>query len=217
MKVFIKYWWLLLLLLIVTLIFFMKFNEITPGTEWRNEPEKILAGMAAGLIVVGTLLDQFIAVFFRENEETQIKRRIVESRLYAYQEKRRMRRKDILREELNNRDGNRSETINRLEIESNALEASIIKEKEQISNLNTERTTYIQMVAFGIGLVLATAGIRTLTPFIVIPDEATGLNFKLLFFCDILFTAALLSGGTAGIHQFLDIIRDSWKRHGVTT
>ncbi|WP_163515039.1 hypothetical protein [Gelidibacter japonicus] len=69
------------------------------------------------------------------------------------------------------------------------------------------------MIAFGFGLILAITGITTLTDFIIMPNDSNMLlNHKILSYYDIIFTAAILSGGTSGIHQLSNVVKDSWMK-----
>ncbi|MBG6129519.1 hypothetical protein IWQ47_001178 [Aquimarina sp. EL_43] len=210
-----KYWWVLLMLVVVILIFFLNYDENhIKDFEWKNNPEKILGELAVGLLLVGALLDQFITVFFAENNDSQEIRKETETTLSFFRERRRIIRRDILQEQLTADTGARAANITRLNSELANSEGSIKRAEEIMTTVNSERTTYVRMVAFSIGLILAVTGIKTLTPFISMSSIESNISTKLLYFCDLLFTAALLSGGTTGISQFLKVIKDSWKRNG---
>ena len=75
--------------------------------------------------------------------------------------------------------------------------------------MDKERRGKIRRIAFVAGLVLALAGIRVLTPLIVLPAEVGDYTFGnwLISYSDMIFTACLLSGGTSGVNRFFSYIK----------
>ena len=65
------------------------------------------------------------------------------------------------------------------------------------------------------GLVLALADIRVLTPLIMLPTTGDGdpdlseytFGLWLISYCDMIFTACLLSGGTSGVNRFFGYVK----------
>lgn len=218
MKVLKNYWWLLLVLITVTLIFIINYKGIVEPLEWTGKPVEVLGKLAVKLIVVGALLDQFIAVFFPESEDVKMQRIQADAVLSNGREKKRILRREIIQERLNLRDDMKSEGFRALHLELDNAEQSIRNAEEILTEIYSNRIGFVRMVAFAFSLVLAVAGITVLTDFIAMPAPAeAGLNYKIVSYLDIILTAALLSGGTSGINQFFKVVKDSWKRNGNNT
>lgn len=199
-------------LVVVTLIFIINYKGNLDKFEWVEDPFETLGQLAVKLFVVGALLDQLISVFFPESAEDQSNRRHLEHALKINRTKQRVLRDEMLRDRLTNKENIR---VNLME-QMNETEMSVSQAETDMADLNTKRTAYVRRVAFAIGLVLAITGITVLTDFITnIPEDNIEFNDSLIYYLDIILTAALLSGGTSGINQFFRVLRDSWKNNGV--
>lgn len=213
MKIFKEYWWLLFILLAITAVFVLGYKGVMPDIEWTDKPLDILTGLFAKLLIVGALLDQFIALFFPQESLTVDKRQEAIIKLDHIKEKQESVKKEIFDVKLNyDKGSHQMSSLNNL----NSTLSTYITSKELVANeiekIDSERSKRIRMIAFGIGLILAITGITTLTDFIIMPnDSAMLLNHKILSYYDIIFTAALLSGGTSGIHQLFKVFKDSLK------
>nr|WP_299382254.1 hypothetical protein [Allomuricauda sp.] len=218
MEILKKYWWLFLVFIIVTLVFVIKYEGVLEPLVWTDKPFEVLGQLAVKLIVVGALLDQLIAVFFPESEETQTVRTGAETTLRVNREKRNGIRKEILSERLrNNADHARYDTFGTLNRDLSDTDESIRSAQEVLQEINANRMGFVRVVAFAFSLVLAIAGVTVLTDFIEMHNGkgVVELNHKIMYYLDIILTAALLSGGTSGINQFFKVVRDSWKRNDV--
>ncbi|MBA6154758.1 hypothetical protein [Gelidibacter maritimus] len=212
MKVFKAYWWLLLILIVVTIVFILGYKGVMPELLWTDKPLDVLGGLFAKLLIVGALLDQFIALFFPPEPSTVELRQAAEIRMTHLKEEQEMVKKQLFYAKLNKE---QDPTIDLMKINSNLSES--IKSKEvaanEIERIDGERSKRVRMIAFGVGLILAITGITTLTDFIIMPEDSNMLlNHKILSYYDIIFTAAILSGGTSGIHQLSKVVRDSWRK-----
>jgi len=214
MKILRNHWWLFLTIIIVTLIFIISYKGNLVKLTWVKDPFETLGQLVVKLIVVGALLDQLISVFFPENSENQLKRKTLETILKTNKANKSFYENELLRERLILTEVSEVELPSKIK---NAQE--MVNEVEaEISTLNANRTGYVRRVAFAFGLVLAITGITVLTDFITnIPSIESNLNFnhKLIYYLDIILTAALISGGTSGIEKFFRILKDAWKNNGV--
>lgn len=214
MKIFKAYWWLFLIFLAITLIFILGYKGVMPELEWTDKPLDILGGLFAKLLIVGALLDQFIALFFPQKPSSVEQRQAAVIKLAYIKEKQEVINKQLFDAKLNfEKDPSPMVDLNTL----NSKLSSYITSKEvaanEIERIDSGRSKRVRMIAFGVGLILAITGITTLTDFIIMPDDSNLLlNHKILSYYDIIFTAAILSGGTSGIHQLSKVVRDSWRK-----
>lgn len=212
MKVLKEYWWLLIIFLATTAVFILGYKGVMPELEWTDKPLDILGGLFAKLLIVGALLDQFIALFFPQEPASVQQRQAAIINLTHIKEKQEVVKKEIFDAKLNfDKENHLMDDLNKL----NSRLSKYISNKEIVANeieeIDSKRSKRVRMIAFGAGLILAITGITTLTDFIIMPnDSAMLLNHKILSYYDIIFTAAILSGGTSGIHQLFKVVKDSW-------
>ncbi|WP_222984207.1 hypothetical protein [Flagellimonas meishanensis] len=214
MRILRDYWWLLLTLAVITLLFIIRFEWFEVALTFVDDPYVAIGKVVLKLVIVGALLDQLIAVFFPEKKETQEERVRAESALTISREKRRILRDEILKERMAN--GQNYVNVDLFDDDPRLLpyENSIVDATNAINKMNAERVGFIRVVAFTISLVLAASGITVIREFLV-GANPEDFNVKLIFYLDIILTAALISGGTSGINQFFKVIKDSWKDNGV--
>lgn len=214
MKILRNHWWLFLTIIIITLIFIISYKGNLEKLTWVKDPFETLGQLVVKLIVVGALLDQLISVFFPENSDNQIKRKTLETILKINKTDKSAYENELLRERLILTEASPIDLPSKIK----KAQEKINEVEAEISTLNVNRVGYVRRVAFAIGLVLAITGITVLTDFITnIPLDESDLNFnhKLIYYLDIVLTAALISGGTSGIEQFFRILKDAWKNNGV--
>ena len=96
------------------------------------------------------------------------------------------------------------------------MPAAEVNVREAVTHLEkykaeTRKVAYVSGTA--IGLIIALAGVRVLSP-IVDFDLALWSNFQKTIFqiIDVALTGALLAGGAAGIHQIISVFGDYTKR-----
>lgn len=214
MKVFKEYWWLFLIFLATTLVFILGYKGVMPELEWTDKPLDILGGLFAKLLIVGALLDQFIALFFPQEPSSVEQRKAAVIKLAHIKEKQEVVNKQLFDAKLNfDKEPRPLYDLNTL----NSNLSSYITSKEVVANeierIDSGQSKRVRMIAFGLGLILAITGITTLTDFIIMPNDSNMLlNHKILSYYDIVFTAAILSGGTSGIHQLSKVVKDSWMK-----
>lgn len=224
MKSILKHWWLLVAFLASTLIFISYYalpEQHAWGIDWQEKPLEILLSLFGGLIIASALLDQFIEVFFPEPKENQDERNEAISAIQVgkavYTETKRKERKwrrnlilatDNKREKLQN-------NIDDSKEEASLQYKRLVEQRQIVNGMDKERRGNIRRIAFVAGLVLALAGIRVLTPLIELPtigDDEPDLSkytfgLWLISYCDMIFTACLLSGGTSGVNRFFSYIK----------
>lgn len=215
MNLFKKYWWLLLVFIAITLIFLIKYEQIATETlEFTNTPYVAIGKVVLKLVVIGALLDQFISVFFPEKEENKVKRSLAQISLKHNKEQQKRRREEIFQMKLNSS----GDFLYEKEINDDSKikqSTHLIQTAElELLKLNTERTGFIRIVAFTFSLVLAVSGITIIRDFLINPNIES-INIKIIYFLDIILSAALISGGTSGINQFFNIVKNSLKNQGV--
>ena len=211
MRVFKEYWWLLIIFLATTLVFIIGYKGVMPEIEWTDKPIDVLSGVFAKLLIVGALLDQFIALFFPQEPSSKEERQVALTSLAQAKEKQEVLNKQLFETKLNSAKDNKP--MDDLNSKINTIITSKEVPTNVIERIDSERSKRVRMIAFGVGLILAITGITTLTDFIIMPNESNMLlNHKILSYYDIVFTAAILSGGTSGIHQLSRIFKDNWKK-----
>lgn len=208
-----KYWWLLLTFIIITLIFFFGYNEVFEPLKWKTEDNlAILGTVFAKLLIVGALLDQFISVFFpQDDDEAAIRAKSLEA-LNIAKENKKMLKNEILSQRLygaNNDD--QMGIFNKIETQISTFDQTEKSARENIASIDTQRSSYVRKVAFACGLIIAVTGITIMDDFILWGKE--GLNRQVFSFIDVVLTAAVLSGGTSGINQLLKVIKDSLAKN----
>ncbi len=212
MKTLKKYWWLFLTFIIVTLVFIVGYKgNITP-IEWETEDNlKLLGAVFAKLLIVGALLDQLIAVFFPQDESDAEQRAQAKAVLFSIREKEKFLNKEMLAIELSiTHNENTINSIQSLSTQITTLANSKQTAENKIMAIDAKRSHEVRMVAFAGALIIAVSGITILSDFVDLSREV--LNVQILSYIDVIFTAAVLSGGTTGINQLLKMIKDSWNK-----
>ncbi|WP_299519127.1 hypothetical protein [Winogradskyella sp.] len=209
MKILKDHWWVFLTLVGITLIFFIapyyegKIPTLEPNKE---EPLDILTKVAVKLILVGALLDQFIAVFFPQDETDKEERVQALNTLSIAKDEEKLIRKEMLNVQLQGS----AASIQKLDSQLASFRNTKQVAKDKIATTDSDRSAYVRRVAFVIGLIIAMTGVTILRDFFDMSSDA--LNHKMLSYIDIIFTAAVLSGGTSGINQLIRVLKDSWKQ-----
>ncbi len=207
MKILKNYWWLLLVFVAITLVFIISYEGKIPTLESQNEkPLDILGRIFTKLIIVGALLDQFIAVFFPQDETDKEQRIQAQNALSITKEEEKLIHKEILSQRLQGS----SATFQNLNTRLSTFQSNKQVAENTIAEIDTRRSSYVRKIAFAFGLIIAMTGITILSDFFNMTDN--NVNHKILSYIDIIFTAAVLSGGTSGINQLIQIIKDSWKK-----
>lgn len=212
MKLFKDYWWLLLTFISITLVFIIGYKGVMPDLEWKTgNTLELLGGVFAKLFIVGALLDQLIAVFFPEDETAKDQRLQAQNALSIIKEKEKFVHKKILSQQLQSpNNANTMAAMQSLNTELSSFANTKQVAEDKIAEIDSKRSSRVRMIAFAAGLILAITGITILSDFIDMSNK--GMNHKILSYIDVIFTAAVLSGGTSGINQLLKIVKDSWKK-----
>lgn len=222
-----KYWWLALAFLASTVIFIYYYamknpNQHAWGISWKENPLDILLTLFGGLLIASALLDQFIEVFFPEPKQNQNDRNEALSTVQVgkaiYTDMKRkatkLKRKLVLEED-NTIRGVLQKKTDDAEKETSLQYKRLVEQRQIVNNMDKERRGKIRRIAFVVGLVLALAGVRVLTPLIMFPETTAGdpdlsqytFGLWLISYCDMIFTACLLSGGTSGVNRFFSYIK----------
>ncbi len=210
MNVLKQYWWLLITFLIVTGIFLTKFDKLNPLIWNMEDPSSLLGNVFVKLLIVGALLDQLIAVFFPQDESNvESRAKSIDALRLAKENKKRVRRIILDQELFGTKTDDQVRALERMDNQISILEKTEKTTRQNINDIDVKRSAYVRKVAFATGLVLAITAVTILRDFIQIEES---LNYKILSYIDVLFTAAVLSGGTSGINQLLQLIKDSWKK-----
>ena len=207
MKVLKDYWWLLIIFTAVTLVFIINEGNLPVlASNTDEKPLDILSKVATKLIIVGALLDQFIAVFFSQEEKDKVQRVQSQNALSIVRAEESLVHKEILGQNLQGTSANIQNLTARLNNFNNTKRVA----QDKITEIDARRSSYVRKIAFAAGLIIAMTGITVLRDFFEVGDS--GLNYKILAYIDVVFTAAILSGGTSGINQLIQVIKDSWNR-----
>ena len=213
MKVFKDYWWLLLTFISITLFFIIGYKGDLPELNWKTgNTSDLLGGVFAKLLIVGALLDQVIAVFFPLDSTAKEQRMQAQNALSLVKDQEKFIQREILNRELNSLNTpSATAAIQRLNLKLSGFDNTKQIAKNKIATIDAKRSFQVRMIAFAAGLILAMTGITILSDFI----DMTIINFnhKILSYMDVIFTAAVLSGGTAGINALLKVIKDSWSNN----
>lgn len=200
---------------IVTLIFIVQYKGINESIAWHSDPYDVISKLIVKLVVLGALLDQFIAVFFKEKKQKRSNKDQLGLLIRLKQNQKDSIKKEIFKMRISNPEGLFKYEFKEEKEQIKEIEQTILESKMELDNLENQRSGYIRAVAFAIGLVIAISGVTILAEFVDLPrqESKVKLNHQLMYFLDIFFTAAVLSGGTSGINQFFKIIRESWKNN----
>ena len=211
MKTLKNYWWLLLVFIAVTLIFIVTYNGVIPDLGWKKKSLDTLGSVFAKLFIVGALLDQFIAVFFPQDDTDKDQRDQAMNALSIVKDEEKFIQKEILSQQLYGfKNANAMASVQTLNAKLTTFSDTKQVAEDKIAEIDTKRSSFVRKIAFAAGLILAVTGVTILKDFIE-PKQDT-LNVKIFYFIDIVLTAAVLSGGTSGINELLRIIKDSWKK-----
>ncbi|WP_422104463.1 hypothetical protein [Winogradskyella sp.] len=208
MKLLKNHWWVLLAFISITLIFFLAptYAGKIPALEPNEEALDILTKVTVKLILVGALLDQFIAVFFPQDETDKEERVQAQNTLSIAKDEEKLIRKEMLNLQLQGSLASFQKLNSQLVSFRNIKQAA----KDKIVTTDSNRSSYVRRVAFVIGLIIAMTGVTILRDFFDMSNNAP--NHKILSYIDIIFTSAVLSGGTSGINQLIRVLKDSWKQ-----
>lgn len=210
MKVLMKYWPVLIALILASIILVFVYDGVTPNLSWKEDSMGILAGLFTRLLISAALIDQFIAVFFPEETESKIRREIIQSALTEGRNKVQTCLVEIIRmETAAKRD---EDYIKKIKNDLEDYDSNNVKLKGELLSINRDRSRKVRMYAFGISLFVAVAGLKVFSELIDIPVFEPGkigenINFYIIYYLDMIFTAALLSGGVDGINHFFRSIR----------
>ncbi|MDO7171434.1 hypothetical protein [Mariniflexile sp. AS56] len=212
MKMLKKYWWLLITFLTITLVFIIGYKGDLPALDWQTgDTLELLGGVFAKLFIVGALLDQLIEVFFPQDEIDIQSRTQALNALSIVKDNEALIHKEILSQQLYGLSkATTMDSVKSLNTQLTTFSTTKQTAEDKIAEIDEKRSSHVRMIAFAAGLVLAITGITILSDFIDMTNK--GINHKILSYIDILFTAAVLSGGTSGINKLLKIIKDSWKK-----
>lgn len=210
-----------LLIVILAVIVVVIYNQLyivggySWGVNWVDDPMGKLGAVSGGIILTSALLDQFIEFFFMKKkgqERADLVRKIKERERVLEL----LKAKIIDPKKLFEAIGEDNKNDNAPKEDETAKFNKVLEDKRtELSKLDQERTKEVRNWAFGFGLLLTLAGIRVLTPLIELPidenlkpDYECYGNLWIIIVADILFTAALLSGGASFVSKFFTRISD---------
>ena len=214
-------WWLMVtgaIVLVVFIIYYVS-GDHNWGLAWTEKPWEILLKLVVGLTITAALIDQLISVFLPDPPE--LKDKISNARLEASITKENYNR---LKEDVRTLERERivnpvaaadSTTRDQKKLELQATLGTLKANQEQVKEANQQRHGRIRRIAFAISLVVALGGIQVLTPLLDL-GTAPPISKYLIWFCDLVLTAALLSGGTSGVRMFVDTLKDALDKNGTT-
>ncbi len=198
-----------IILTLITLLFVFKFNGSIPELKWESDLGSIFTRLAGQFILTAALLDQFIALSFPENEDTIIIKNKLKSKIKI--------NNNLLKDCIGKIIITKTEKTNSSELtelinERNAIEEKLKITDDELSKIDNERSLRVRRIAFGFGLILSVSGITFLSQFFTIP-KGPSLNLQIIMYADMIFSAALLSGGTSGVAKFLDYLKGRLKNY----
>lgn len=206
--------WMLIPISIISAFFFIYYANETGndwGLSWTPNLGTKLASLFGGLIISAALIDQFIVVFFPDKDS-------IDQKLSVIKSKRRNSKEAI--SEINNHlfsvglemIGNKDdldlvEYEQKLIVDKTSHEKQIIEYNIKLHEIMQEKSIRIRRISFVVGLVLTFCGVRFLTELVQINETNRDLHDWILRYCDMIFTAAIISGGTSGVNQFFAMIK----------
>lgn len=209
-----------ILLITSGILFGFNKGKIPWAVEWIKNPGSIIVSLSFGLFLSAALLDQFIALFFKEDEHTEQIRKESQA---ALKEGRSVHKQLLVQKAQANREKMAAPESTQAQATYSAANDAEVQQRKnleaaqvQLAEIKEDRRKSIRYIAFLVGLILAISGVRVLTNFIDYSGENSGLiewQQWSLTICDIIFTASLLSGGTSGVNRFFDLIRSQLDKN----